>query len=362
MKQIREYRWFLALFFFLLFAVGLLEHTRTRIPKEHYEVMLDAAQRTERAFSAVKQEKLTQGFALSPVDDPNQTGLIGEAYSEITTTLGSLEAKRSAINPNNAAMITDMLVTCGVKSGDTVAVNLSSSFPGLNTAVLCSLDAIGAKGIIINSVGASTYGANLPDFTWLDMEHLLLTQGLIQNHSQWFSLGGTGDIGKEMPEETKAAIVTRLTGYGLEFLYYEDLNENLQVRKTIYQTAAAPDNPTCLINVGGNLLSFGEGSDMVSSQNGILLPEQLHRSQTKQNGLIPSFLAEGIPVIHLLNLKSLLSDYGLPYDPSPLPTAGEGDVYTEWHCNQTLAFVLFVASLALFLKAIHSRPRRTIPL
>lgn len=369
MKQFREYRWFLALFFFLLAALGTLEHTKIRIPNEHYAVMLDASRRTEAAFLAIKQKKLDLGFSINPLLDPNQTGMIGEAYTEITTTLGSLESKRSAANPNNAAMITDMLLTCGVQSGDFVAVNLSSSFPGLNTAVLCSLDAVGAQGIILNSIGASTYGANLPEFTWLDMEHLLLKQGLIANHSQWFSLGGAGDIGKEMPEDVKKTIIRRLTGYGLQFLYDENLSENLERRKQIYQTALSvsdntSDFPVCFINVGGNLLSFGEGSDMVNAQNGIFLPESRRISslKSKQDGLIPYFLFNGVPVIHLLNLKSLLSDYGLPYDPSPLPAVGEGEVYTKWHYNRPLAFFLALIAAGLLLKAVQSRPHRKIPL
>lgn len=364
MKILREYRWFFALFFFLLAAAGLLEATKVRIPKPHSDILLDAAERTQQAYSAIKQEKLARGFSIDPLLDPNQTGLIGEAYTEITTTLGSLEAKRSATNPNNAAMITDMLLSCGVKKGDTVAVNLSSSFPALNAAVLCSLDAIGAHGIVINSIGASTYGANLPDFTWLDMEQLLRKQGLLTNHSQWFSLGGAGDIGKEMPEDTKRVILERLTGSGLQLLYYENFPENIAARKEIYLSQAKERSsfPVCFVNVGGNLLSFGEGSEMVSTQTGILLPESSGRSHHSGNGLIPYFLSENIPVIHLLHLKTLLPAYGLPYDPSPLPAVGEGDVYTEWHYSKATAALLSLTALLLFCKAVRSRPRRKIPL
>lgn len=82
-----------------------------------------------------------------------------------------------------------MLTQCGAEKGDTVAVNLSSSFPCLNLAVLCALDAMELKGIVINSVGASTYGANLPDFTYLDMEHFLVERQYLSNHSTFFLWG-----------------------------------------------------------------------------------------------------------------------------------------------------------------------------
>ena len=45
-------------------------------------------------------------------------------------------------------MVYDMLMQCGVREGDTVAVNLSSSFPALNVAILCALDTCSAKGVI----------------------------------------------------------------------------------------------------------------------------------------------------------------------------------------------------------------------
>lgn len=380
--MIRKYWRFFIVVLFLLCSLFILEHTKILTPKAAYPEMLDAARRTEAAFAAIKEEKLARGYKISPVDDINQTGMIGESYTEITTTLGSLEAKRSSVNPNTAAMIVDMLTDCGVKEGDTVAVNLSSSFPGLNLAVICSLDAIGANGIIINSVGASTYGANLPDFTYLDMEHVLLQKGLIENHSRFFSLGGADDIGREMPEEIKEKIVERISDYGLTFLYYEDLEKNLAARMSIYE---AEDTPVCLINVGGNLLSFGGGTEMTASENGILRPgpapglfsgislfsdskfpgagsQFLAAGSKSPTGLIPEFLGQGVPVVHLLNMKSLLPAHGLPYDPSPMPAAGEGDVYLNWQYNKALAALSLAAALLLLGWAVYNYPHRKYPL
>lgn len=357
-STIKKYYRFLIVFCFLSCSLFLLESTKVLSPKEHYPEMLEAAQRAETAFHAVKEEKSARGYLISTIEDPNRTGLIGESYTEITTTLGSLESKRSTTNPNTAAMVADMLVQCGVKPGDTVAVNLSSSFPALNIAVLCALDALNAKGIIINSVGASTYGANLPDFTYLDMEQVLLKQGLISNHSLYFSLGGADDIGREMPEEVKSAVISRLKGYGLEFLFFENLDENVSVRHDLYEKNGYP---VCFINAGGNLLSFGGGSEMISARSGIIRPYSGDFSKM-EHGLIPMFLNEGIPVIHLLNMKSLLPEYGLPFDPSPVPAAGEGGVYVSWRYHYPLAWGLLAASLLLLHWAAIHHPRRKIPL
>lgn len=350
-QQFIKYYRFLAVFLFLLTSLFLLEQTKTLALKENSDIMQKAALQTEAAFAALKEEKLARGFPVDPIADPNGTGMIGESYTEITTTLGSLESKRSTTNPNTAAMIVDMLKQCGVKKGDTVAVNLSSSFPCLNLAVICALDAMDARGVIINSIGASTYGANLPDFTYLDMEQILLKKGLIRNHTTHFSLGGAGDLGKEMPEAIKTSITERLQGYGLTFLRFEDLDENIAARQAVYESGA---QPVCLISAGGNLLSFGGGAEMVSAHNGIIRPGK----ESGGAGLIPLYLKKGLPVIHLLNMKTLLPSYGLPYDPSPVPKAGEGGVYYTWHYNLPLAGLLLGAALLLFGWAARRYPHR----
>lgn len=347
---------FLLSFLFLLLSLLAVNLTSFTAEDPLSPVMLDASSRTAAAFSAIKEERLARGHELSLLDDPNQTGMIGEPYTEITTTLGNLESKRSSTNPNIAAMIVKMLDSCGVSAGDTVAVNLSSSFPCANLAVLCAMDSMNVNGIVINSVGASTYGANLPDFTWLDMEHLLLEKGLITNHSAFFSMGGSNDQGKEMPEDVKSEICSRLSGYGLTFLSYDNLEDNLAVRMAIYEKAG---EISCMINAGGNLLAFAGGTELISSENGILLPGD---SKNGADGLIPRFLERDVPVIHLLNMKTLLPAYGLPVDPVPLPAVGEGDVYRSRQTSKPLIIFLIAANLGYLAYAVKKYPHRKFPL
>ena len=128
-----------------------------------------------------------------PVDrrlDTNDTGLIGVEYTDITTTLGSLAAKRTSTNPAFAAVVVDMLDRAGVRRGDAVAVSFSGSFPALNIAVLSAARALDLRPVIISSVGSSTYGANQPEMTWLDMERVLAEAGLFPYRSIAASLGG----------------------------------------------------------------------------------------------------------------------------------------------------------------------------
>ena len=340
----------------LLASIAILYRTRASVEKENADVMLQASEQLERCFSSIKEERLRLGHPINPDEDINETGMLGEDYTEITTSHGNLEAKRSAANPNTAAMMVDLLTRCGVRAGSKVACNFSSSFPTLNLATVCALDAIGADGIIINSIGASTYGANLTDLTYPDMEHLLLGQGLIRNHAEYFSLGGAGDQGREMPGDVKETIVSRVKGYGLTFIDEADLSANLAYREQIYENAA-PDGIDCFVNVGGNLLAFGGGDEMTGVNSGIVAAGD----HLPGDGLIPYYYNRGIPVIHLLNMKTLLPENGLPFDPVPLPKAGEGDVYQEMRYSRPWALILTAANLLLWIYLAKKFPRRKIP-
>lgn len=352
----KKYYRFLISFVLLLLSCLLLEQTKQLSDKDYYHVMVDASQRTHDAFNAVKNEKLARGIPISQLDDPNMTGMIGDPYTEITTTLGNLEAKRSTTNPNIAAMIVDMLIQCNVKSGDTIAVNLSSSFPAVNIAALCAMDAMGVKGTVISSVGASTYGGNQPEFTYLDMEHFLYENNYITNHSLYFSMGGTNDQGQEMPAALKEEIRTRIEGFGIQFLNYDDIDENISARIALYNSTG---EITCFISAGGNQLSFGGGSEMVSAKNGIILKTA---SKANGKGLVPELLDAGVPVIHLLNMKGLLPSYGLPIDPMPIPVVGAGGVYRHYKYNIPLAVILLILNSLWLIWASKKLPHRRFPL
>lgn len=334
-------------------ALGILalEGTRTQALKETAPLMLEATARTRRAFEAVHAERERLGFPADPADDPNGTGMVGPMYTDITTTLGALDAKRSTTNPNVAAMLVDMLLSIGLEPGDRVAVNLSGSFPCLNIAMLCAMDTLGLEGIVLYSVGASTYGATIPSFTYGDMEHFLYTEGLVSTRSAGFSLGGQDDLGLEMPEDLRLEIVERLSGYGYAYLSYDEMQENIQARIQLYEEGRPV---RCFVNIGGNLVSFGASSSMATTPGGILttLP-----SGERGNGLTQHYLRAGVPVLHLLNMKGLLPEYGLPVDPVPLPPDGSGGVYFENAYNQPLLLALLATSLGGIIWASRKRPK-----
>ena len=250
-----------------------------------------------------------------------------------------------------AAVVVDMFTELGLQPGDRVAINCSGSFPALNIAVLCAVQEMGLEPYLISSFGASTHGANHPELTWLDMEHHLHEQGLLAHRSDLFSIGGMEDVGKEMDPGLRETITSRIQGYGYELFYDEDLIRNVRTRYDIYRSQG---DIKCFINVGGNDASFGDSNIMVHADGGILtsLPEK-----DNSTGLVQLFLADGTPVVHMLNIKSLASEYGLPIDPVPLPAPGEGGVYFESLYRTWIAWTALVCAAALLWLSREKRSR-----
>lgn len=312
--------------------------SRSWRPRPEYEDMLEAANRAQAAFQAVKEEGLRRGLSIQKADDPNETGLIGDYLTPITTTLGNLEAKRTSVNPNAAALVVRLLYDAGVRPGDRIAVNCSASFPALNLAVLCAMDAMELEGMVFSSIGASTYGANREEFTYPDMEYILFENGYIHHKSEFVSFGGANDQGLEFSEEVKETIRTRLAELGRSLWEMDNLEENIQARLDRYGSV------DCFVNVGGNLVSTG-GSTAYDSGSGLL------KRGSDSRGLIGQYLAQDIPVLHLLNLKQLFPRYGLPVDPIPVPQPGEGNIYYEQTVSLPLVWLTFAAGIWMLIWA-----------
>ena len=325
----------------LLIACLLAEATKVSVPTADAELKREASLAAEACFDAVYQLKVKRGLEIDPTADINQTGMIGLEYSFITTTIGNLEAKRTSTNPNMAAVVVDMFRELGLQPGDRVAINCSGSFPALNIAVLCAVDVMELDPYLISSFGASTHGANDPELTWLDMEHHLYELGLIGHKSDLFSIGGMEDVGKEMDPGLRETITARIRSYGYELFYDEDLVRNVQTRYGIYREQG---DVKCFVNVGGNDASFGDSNIVVHVDGGILtaLPEK-----DDSTGLVQLFLKDSIPVIHLLNIKTLAADYGLPIDPKPIPEVGKGGVYWQVQYHKWIPIAGLAAAAAL---------------
>ncbi|MBR2934458.1 MAG: poly-gamma-glutamate system protein [Oscillospiraceae bacterium] len=308
----------------LTLSVVLTHQSATLGQNQYYEIQVEAARRLEQYFAAVRGYKEELEIPLSE-DDIHKTGMIGLPYTGITTTSGALEAKRTAAWPDMAALCVRMLFEAGVRPGDTVGAGFSGSFPGMNLAVVAACESMNVELVCISSVGASTYGANNPELTFPEMMYRLKQDGLIRTRSAAVTMGGYRDIGSDMDKELADQIRQRLADLGLRLEEEADFQANLELRETLYEQEGPID---CFVAVGGNVTSLGQGEAGVSLGQGVLRPERTLRLDAT-SGLVQRYLARGIPVINLLNIKKIMADYSMPYDPAQWPPIGQSAVYSD---------------------------------
>lgn len=322
---------------------------------KNYAVKQEAAQIMQQCMEQVKVYKEDLGVPLEK-EDWFQTGMIGTSFTGITTTLGAIEAKRTTANPDMAALVVQLLEEAGIQPGDTVGAGFSGSFPAMNLAVLSACAAMDINLVYISSVGASTYGANQPQLTFPDMVYRLVEDGLLPQHGIAVSLGGASDCGLDMDPDLARQIQNRLEQRPIPLLYEEDFATNIQMRMELYQ-AYGPI--TCFLGVGGNLTTSGLRENELSLSWGVIEPDRV-KTVDETSGLLQRYNAQGLPVIHLLNIKQLVADYGLAYDPERLPAPGESAIYhTTQYPRLYVALGVLGAGLLLFLARSAGREEDT---
>ena len=352
------YRLWVTGIFALLILAGV-ETSKTLLKDPLFEKKVEAARLMQKSMEVIKEERLRLGIPISLSDDPNETGIIGKDYTDLTTTLGSLSSKRTSTNPNFAGVIVEMLSKAGVKTGDGVAISFSASFPALNVAALSAVHVLGVKPVIISSVGSSTYGANLARITWLDMERVLRDHRVLPYGSSASSLGGIvetqGGLDGRGIEEGLEAVRRN----GIPFLDERGLRTilpDIDARLAIYEKELGTKKPAAFINTGGALTSLGNVSGSRILPTGLLL--EVPASNDPEQGIISRMLEQGVPVIHLLNTRRIANQYGLPVDPIPLPPIPDGRVMKPQKYSFPLALLGLIVLSVVIAKGRVDQPTR----
>lgn len=337
-----------ALIMCLAVAFSLTSVKQTISPA--YDTMVDAANIARQAMDEVKQEKLRRGIAISE-DDILETGMIGEYYSSIVTTVGVLEAKRTTVNPNWAAVVVGMFRRANLRSGDHIATVFSGSFPALNICVMAAAQAYGLKQCVMASVGSSYYGATCEQFTFFDMAEHLYSKDILKHRIDYVSLGGDSDVGNNFFDDgVKEEIMSRIKASGVTFIYEQDYVKNIDMR-IAYLNEDVP-NVKFVINVGGGIVGLGTGANAFV-QTGYVEPRFTNSSKVtlwgRDNdcGLLQYYLAQGIPVASLLNIKGLALTYGVPYDPVERQQIGVGQMYYSNEYSPVIPSIAIALSIGI---------------
>jgi len=180
----------LVLFVIALTGYVIVEKGQISVKRPYYQEQVIAAELMLDAMASLRELRLERGIPISREFDPNETALIGAEFTELTTTTGYLDAKRTATNPDFAALMVKYLKEAGLQKGDYVAIGGSGSFPSLILATLCATQVLGLNPIMIYSVGSSMYGANIQGFTFIDMLMYLNEKGILPHSITAVSMGG----------------------------------------------------------------------------------------------------------------------------------------------------------------------------
>ena len=334
-----------ALLLICAFSIGgfiFVEKFQKRVKHHYYQEKVSAARLALEAIEVLKEERLRRGLEIDPEADPVKSGLIGSAMTPVTSDAGDLEDKQTSINPNFAAVVVEMLKRAKVKEGDPVAVSFTGSFPGLNVCVCAAIQALKLEPTIISSLASSQWGANEPEFLWVDMERLLYERHLLPFRSVAASIGGKSDRGKEMTQAERDLLKEAMQRNGLTPIQWHTIHENVEHRIKIYYKNGTPK---VFINVGGGVIAVGKRAYKRTLKPGLILSEP--NTEIRANSVMYRFLEERIPVIHLEDVKSIARRYGLNLHPTKMPAIGEGDIYFSKEYNPLVAGVILLAIVVL---------------
>jgi poly-gamma-glutamate system protein len=314
-----------------------------------HDEMVAASKLASQCFEAIRTERLARGIEINRRFDPADSGLIGAWMTPTTSVYGNLHSKQTSINPNFAAAIVSMLKEAGVEEGDAVAVGFSGSFPALNACVLAACETVGARPIAISAATASQWGANVPDYLWLNMENVLLDKGLIRHGSVAASIGGRKDRASGMSAEGVKLLEEALERSGVRVIAEPTYEESVDRRMAIYRESAGGARIAAYVNVGGATVSVGTPIDKRTFHPGVtdVPPEE----ETALDSVMRKFIDSGVPVIHLSEMHVLAREWGLPWRPTTTPEVGEGGVYLRGRYSRPLALGVLAVLCALIAAA-----------
>ena len=349
-----------------LVAFFLLTLFPDRTAPAHRDSMRRAAVMMDEAIRILRKACLDAGLKIDETIDPNRTCLIGPEHSGIMTTLGHLYAKRTTTNPDMAGLIVHLLVLAGVSEGDTIAIGSSASFPALYIASICAAQAMDVVPVSIISIGASMYGGTNPDFNLLHMTQTLLDAGLFIHPPAAVTLGGGRDIGEGFEPGMKPRIERHIAKSGLSTFQEPDLRENVLKRTDLFLGRNGDRDIAAFINTGGSYANLGMSSLALNLKPGLNFEARI--PPENERGVLFEMLSRGIPCIHLLFIRGLATEYGLVWDPQPLPEPGsfrpvpkEGRLSLRfWWVAGPYLFILCMLVLTGFRLGWHYRRGRIL--
>jgi poly-gamma-glutamate system protein len=339
----------LAILSIFVFYIAQTSYKQTQA--DYYVEKLQAAQKMNDYMQVLKEAYQTAGNNFDLLDDPMQTGLIGPKISTITSSKALLSEKQTALDPNLAAIFVQLLKDAHVKEGNYVAVGVTGSNPGMNLALYAAMSVLKVKPVIMTSLSSSMYGANHPNFTWLDMEKTLKDKGMIDFVSSYASLGGKDDLAIGLSETGIADLSKAIERNQVKLIKGTDLEDNIQLHMKGYKELLPQGKRYHLfVNVGAGLVNIGSGVNAKLVKEGI--NKKLAEKNFAVSGVMMLFAKKNIPVLHELRILRLAQTYGLQISPEKMPKVGEGKIFGSKVHNSMVSLICLLVLMAAIITVI----------
>ncbi|MEO0111047.1 MAG: poly-gamma-glutamate system protein [candidate division WOR-3 bacterium] len=212
----------LAVILFLILSFTVKEEK-----SKYYEEKIKAVKKAKEAMEIVKKSRLNYGIPIDIINDPKESGLIFHPYSLLTYERTNLALSQASLSPNFAALFVEVLKDKKLKENDTVILFLDGSFPALNISLLSALEILKIKPIVFLQVASISYGANDPNFTFLEILKILRDNKILDFTCEYASLGGKNDLGEGLSQEAREFIKEKINYYNIKPIIAE--NESLQI-------------------------------------------------------------------------------------------------------------------------------------
>ena len=298
----------------------VFEQALQRPIHSQFAEMLMAARSMQAASRVLFLEKEMRSLTPPMQADPNRTGMIGQEYTPITTTIGELPAKRTATNPDFAAALVRQIASLQLARGTPVVIVVSGSFVGGDVAAITAAETLGLRPIVIASLSASMWGANEPEFNLIDMLSTLREHKVVRTRAVAAVLGGGGAIGGGMDADGVAALRRSAARDGVPIIEVRPVAALIDTLLAHINAEAGDARPGLVINAGGALIGLGSCRESYEWPPG--LTQRAPPCSDGTPGLAMRLAADGLPVLHIINMRRLALEWGLPFDPTPLPIPG----------------------------------------
>jgi poly-gamma-glutamate system protein len=322
----------------------------------NYEEKIIASKTMNKALKALKSYTIESNMQVFKSIDPNLTGLIFKEESLIRSSNGNLEDKQATLKPNFAGFMVDRLMEAGVERGDTVAVCLTGSNPGANIALFSAVNSLDVYPVIITSVSSSTWGATDPNFTWLDMESVLIEKGIFNYQSTLSSLGGKGDclkrIGNFGGTESRNLIKSSIKRNNVDFIPYfverdsSNLLRSIEYRLNEFESYIALNRYSAFINIGGGVSSIGIGGVSKLKNKSVFSPNEINKKELNPS-VVKSFAEKDVPIVSIIKVGKIID--GILPPGSAKKKIGDGGIYFTEKYNLIIAWISTIISLSMIL-------------